>query len=360
MVIMFIHTAHEGFDPVSSFGTVPLYQGLFFRRWQERYGRKVIALVLDDGDGAVQVSIQCFEYVLPVVGSLWVAPLGPVGSFVSDDAERAFYKELRSLCVEASPKTVALRVQKEPEFSSVRMALAERSGGSFVQPSVEEVVSLEGDLEDIVGDFSKNTRRVIRRYEQGELEGVRFHVERSDFKQYFSVAYDLLQHLARAKRFGLHSRAYYEALFEELQAHPESGVLLLGYVDGEEHPVSFMLVVYTGSEAYHLSSATSAVGYDSDMPLLAHYVALKEAKERGMSRFNLGGIVSTSPGSNGDLSLFKKKFGGERIEYSPSMDVVISGWRYALFRFFRLRFMLLLRRSVMRFYKMVEVELQAE
>ena len=198
---------------------------------------------------------------LPVVGSLsWVAPLGPIGSFDSEGTEKAFYNELRSLCTEVSPKTIALRVQKKPEYSSVRTVLAERLGGSFVQPSAEEEVSLEPDLENIVSGFSKNVRRIVRRYEQGVYEDVRFHVERSDFKQHFAVVYDLLEQLAQAKKFSLHSRAYYETLFDELQAHLESGVLVLGYVDGEEKPVSCMLVLYTGSEAYHFCSATSVAG----------------------------------------------------------------------------------------------------
>ena len=357
---MFIHTAREGFDPMSFFEAVPLCQGLFFRRWQERYGRRFVTLVLDDGDGVAQVSVQCFEYVLPVIGSLWTAPLGPIGSFDSDDAERAFYEELRSLCTAISPRTIALRLQKKPEFSSVRMVVAERSGGSFMQPSVEEVVSLEEGVEDVVSNFSNSVRRILRRYEQGRCEDVRFHVERSDFKQHFVVVYGLLEELARTKKFSLHAQSYYEALFEELQAHPESGFLVLGYVAGEDSPVSFMLVVYAGSEAYHLFSATSAAGYDADLPVLAHYIAIKEAKEKGMSRFNLGGVATASSSSVGDLSLFKQKFGGERIEHQASMDIVASGWRYALFRFLRTRFMLVLRRLVMRFYKMVEVELQTE
>ena len=355
---MFIHTPHEKFDPVAYFDMVPLYQGVFFRHWQERYGRKVVSLVLDEGGDAVaRVSVQCFEYVLPVVGSLWVAPLGPLGSFDSDDAERAFYQELRSQCAAISPKTIALRVQKQPEFSSVRMVSAEQSGGSFMQPSVEEVISLEGSVEDVVSGFSRSVRKVVRRYEQGRYEDVRFHIERSDFKQHFSAVYDLLKQLARNKKLELHPRSYYEALFEELQARPENGALVLGYGAKEESPASFMLVLYTGSEAYHLFSATTAFGYASDMPVLAHYLALKEAKEKGVRRFNLGGVMSASSESIGDLSLFKKKFGGEQVEHSLSMDIVVSGWRYALFRFLRLRPLLVLRRAAVRFYRTIEVEL---
>ena len=172
--------------------------------------------------------------------------------------------------------------------------------------------------------------------------------------------YNLFEHLARTKKFGLHPRAYYEALFEELQEHPENGTLVLGYIDTEEKPISFVLVLHVGTEAYHLYSATSAKGYEHNVPTLALYTALKEGKEHGATRYNLGGTTSMSSQSIGDFSAFKKKFGGERIEHPLSMDIVVSGWRYAIFRFLRLRTILATRRLVMRLYKMIEVELNAE
>ncbi|MCY4577190.1 MAG: peptidoglycan bridge formation glycyltransferase FemA/FemB family protein [Candidatus Kaiserbacteria bacterium] len=358
--MMFIHKANAEFDPVAHFATVPLYQGLLFRRWQERYGRRVVALVGDDGAGSVRVFAQCVEYVLPVVGSLWVAALGPVGSFGSDSAEVAFYKELRSLCTEIAPKTIAVRVQKEPEYDRVRMARAERLGGSFVQPFVEEVVLLEEDMEEIVRGFSGNTRKVVRRYERGELEGVRFHTEKSDFSKHFDTVYALLEQLAHRKRFAMHPRAYYRALFEELDAHSGCGTLILGYVDGEEKPVSFLLVLYTGSEAYHLCSASSIVGYDHNMPTLVCYIALRDAKKCGAKYYNLGGIASVSSQSTGDLSTFKRKFGGECIAHPYSQDIVVSGWRYAVFRLMRLRLVASVRRLVVRFYVSVQSELDKE
>ena len=338
MRVMFIHKASEGFDPNDHFDEVSLYQGLFFRRWQERYGRRMVVLVADDGDGdgAVRAFVQCVEYVLPVVGSVWVAALGPLGSFDSDRSEEMFYRELRSLCVEVAPKTVAVRVQKEPEYDLVKMVRAERLGGSFVQPFLEEVVSLEERMEDIVSGFSGNTRRIVRRYERGEIEDIRFYTEKTDFKKHFDVVYELLEQLARRKKFGIHSREYYVALFDTLQAYPENGMLVLGYIDGEEKPVSFVLVLHTSTEAYHLHSASSAVGYDHNMPTLTHYIALRDGKKRGAKRYNLGGTMSASPQSAGDLSVFKKKFGGEQVEHPLSMDIVVSGWRYAVFRFLRL------------------------
>ena len=357
---MFIHKASEDFDPQKHFDAVPLYQGLLFRKWQERWGRQVVALVGDDGEGAVQVFAQCVEYVLPVVGSLWVAALGPLGSFDSGKTEAAFYRELRSLCTELAPKTAAVRVQKEPAYDLVRMARAERSGGSFVQPFVEEAVSLEADIEDIVSNFSGGTRRIVRRYEQGVFEGVRFHVEKTDFTKYFDSVYALFEQLAHRKKFGMYPRAYYEALFAELDARPENGTLVLGYIDGVEEPVSFVLVLHTNAEVYHLYSASSDVGYEHDLPALIQYIVLQDAKKCGARRYNLGGVVSTSSSGTRGLSTFKKKFGGERVEHPYPRDIIVSGWRYAVFRLMRLPGVSEVRRWLVRFYTSVQVELDRE
>ena len=356
---MFIHKASEEFDPSEHFDTVPLYQGALFRRWQERYGRNVVSLVADNGDNKVRAFAQCVEYILPKIGSIWVAALAPLGSFDSGSSEEVFYKELRSLCVEIEPKTIAVRIQRKPEHSHIRMTQAERVGGSFVQPYIEEAVPLEEDIEDIIRNFSGNTRRIVRRYERGEIEGVRFHIEKTDFKKHFNEVYALFKQLAQRKKFGMHEQKYYELLFEELNTHPKNGTLILGYVDGEEKPVSFVLVIHTKGEAYHLYSASSSTGYEHNTPTLAHYIAIRDSKKHDAKRYNLGGTASASPRSAGDLSTFKKKFGGKRIKHPQSVDIVVSRWRYTLFRFFRLKMISGIRRLIVRLYKTVKVELEA-
>ena len=356
--VMFIRKPNESFDPEKHFDTVPLYQGLFFRRWQERYGRAVVSLIADDTDNTTQAFVQCVEYTLPVIGSVWVAAQGPIGAFSTAAGEEAFYRELCALCTDITPKISHIRVQRDT--GSVRSVRAERCGGSFTQPFMEEVIALERDLEDIISDFAGNTRRKVRRYERGQCEDVRFHIEQSQFSKHLQAVHTLLAGLASSKKFNLHPYAYYEALFAELDARPACGVLVLGYLEGNENPVSFVLGLRTGPEVYHLYSATAAAGYEYDMPTIAHYITLKHAKEQGATTYNLGGTDSASSRSIGNLAAFKKKFGGKQITYPDSYDVVVSRRRYYLFRFLRLRWVLAVRRIIVRLYKKVEVELQAE
>ena len=350
---MFIRKVDGLFDPVEHFDTVPLYQGLFFRRWQEQVGRNVVTLVAEDSDKKVRVYVQCVEYVLPVVGSVWVAALGPLGSFDSAVSEEEFYKELRSLCSEVSPAVSHIRFQKMPIFNRTHVVCAERTNGIFIQPLVEQVFSLDRGFDDITDDFSVNTNRLVRRHEEGKCDGIRIHTERKYFKNHMETVYSLLEE-SRQKKSVLYSYRCYEALFEELDAKPEYGMLTLGYIEGQEKPVSFVLTVYIDSEAYHLFSGTSSAGYEYNLPTLVFYTVLKEVKEQGIKRYRVGDTGSVL---SEDLFILQEEFGGEKVECSVLCDNVISGWRYYLFRFLRLNPVLSTRRLLTRFYRAAEVDL---
>lgn len=359
-MVMFIHRVDEVFDPEKYFDTVPLHQGLFFRRWQERYGRNVVTLVADDSDGRVRVYAQCVEYVLPVVGSVWVVARGPLGSFDSDVSEEAFYKELCSLCTEVSPKTSHVRFQKKPSSERMRVKRAEIMDGCFMPLFTEQAVSLDRDFDDVAEHFSGNVARVVRRYTEGKCEDVQFHIEKTDFKSHLKGVYALLKESASIKKVVLHPYAYYEALFDELDANPEYGMLVLGYVGEHKELVAFVSALYIDSDAHHLFAGASSVGYENNMLALALYTALKEAKEQDIKRYNLGSFISCLSSGLGNSPVFSEGFGSEKVSYEASYDVVVSGWRYFLFRFLRLRLIIMVRRLLTRFYRAVEVELTSE
>ena len=360
VMTLFVHKTDESFKPDEHFTDIPFYQGLFFRRWQERYGREVISLVADDSKGKVYVYAQCVEYVLPAVGSVWVVARGPIGSFDSDSTEEAFYDELRSLCTEVSPKTSHVRFQKKPLSQKSRFARAELAKGVFTQPLVEHVISLAGEFQGIVDSFSVTAGRLVRRYTEESSEDIHFRTEDAGFKKHLDTIYTLLKESERSvllENFSLRPYAYYEALCDELDAGAGGGFLVLGYVAGHEDPVTFVLTVYGGSEAHHLFSGSSSVGYEHNVPTLAFYTALKHAHERGMKRYVVGDTDSVLPK---DLRILREEFGGEELVCRDLYDYIVSPLRYRLFRLLRLRLILLIRRFVMRLYMMIKAELTAE
>lgn len=355
---MYIHQVSDDFDPEQHFDEVPLHQGLFYRLWQQAAGYKTIGLAVSDTNGSVQVYVQCVAYPLPVTGSVWVADHGPIGTFTSPSVEAEFYQELKRLCMEES-RTSHLRLQRVPSNDLIRSVQAEQTSGSFTQPFSERVLSLEDSLEDIAAAFSSSVRREIRLNER-DGSTVNIVTEKVDFMTHFSEVYDLFTSTATHKKFSLHPRSYYESLFNELTKAPEYGALILGYVGSSERKlVSAILVVYTGSEAYHLFVGNLPEGFKHYMPTLTLYHALQEAKNQGLRRYNLG-AVETTMRSSGDIGAFKKKFGGTVITHNRQRDIVTSLWGYLLFRLLRLPIIMPIRRFLTRWYRYTIAEMQSE
>ena len=355
---MYVHQPAEDFDPEQCFDDVPLHQSIFYRTWKQTDGHRVIALADSDESGAVRAYVQCVEHTLPMVGSVWIADRGPLGTFDTPAIEAEFYRELRRLCAGEAPAS-HLRLQRVPPNDLIRSFPSEQVPGSFTQPIAERIISLDGDLEHITASFSASTRRQIRSYER-DKNGIRLQVERVDFMSRFSDVYDIFLRTSEEKKFSLHDRSHYEALFSELVKTPERGALILGYIDSvSKKPVSAVLVVYTGSEAYHLFVGNLPEGYDRDMPTITLYAALREAKEQGLRRYNLGGVAGGASSSLDALSIFKKKFGGDVVHYDRQRDIVISFWRYGLFRFLRLPVVIDIRRLLIRWYRSAVVEVRS-
>ncbi len=354
---MLIYAPPHTFDPEKHFRNVSLNQSLCFRNWKEACGHRTVSLVVSDPSGTPKVYIQCIAYRVPLTGTLWVAVRGPVGSFSDRNIEIAFYGELRRLCVEAEPRTSHIRVQYPP--SAQRTVPAEQTPGSFNQPSAEQIVQLDGDMDDIVNRFAKNTKRMVRNFERNR-QGIRFHIETTDFRTHLSAVHDLLMQAALLKGFSPHPYAYYETLFDTLTKNPEYGSLVLGYLPDDKKPVSAVLTMYTGTEAYQLISGNDVRGYNAGMPTFAMYLAIREAKKQGLRRYNLG-VVSSGSYAQRSLksqSLFKEKFGGAVVDHGHPRDIVVSMWRYWLFRFMRLYPVTVARRVAARSYRAVMVELR--
>ena len=291
---MFVYSPPDTFNPEKHFKSVPFYQGVFFKRWQEANGRDVISLAVDVEGGETIAYIQCVEYVFPIVGSVWVAAQGPLGTFESIHMEEVFYTELKRVCAAASTSSSHVRIQRTPSAHHIHTISAEKYSGDIMQPFSEQSIVLDEPLDDIIVRFSNPTRDIVKRYEH-DKDLVQFVVERINFTQYLVDVYDLLVASNEAGECTLQSFKYYETLFSELQVNPEYGMLALCYIRGKKKLVSATLVLYSGGEAFHLFSCNSKESYSYDVPTLSLYTAIKESKEQRLERFNLGDIASSTP-----------------------------------------------------------------
>ena len=90
-------------------------------------------------------------------------------------------------------------------------------------------------------------------------------------------------------------------------------------------------MIFYGNEAsYHYGVSTELGTKLSGAPLL-HMQAMKDARDRGIKRYNFWGIVAENDTDHRfyGVSVFKRGFGVEELQYTPAYDLVIDSKKYA-------------------------------
>ncbi len=84
------------------------------------------------------------------------------------------------------------------------------------------------------------------------------------------------------------SEERYRLLCDALAADDDSGLAVLGHLDGE--PVSAMLIATHGRRAYYLLGGTNARGLEANAASRVFWEATRTLRERGIEFLNLGGV----------------------------------------------------------------------
>ena len=98
-------------------------------------------------------------------------------------------------------------------------------------------------------------------------------------------------------------------------------------------------IIFYGQEAvYHYSGSSDKLRHIPASSLL-QWRAILEAKRRGLARYNFWGIAKSDNLKHrfAGVSLFKKGFGGERLDYLRTHDLPVSPVYYLTYLFETLR-----------------------
>jgi len=110
----------------------------------------------------------------------------------------------------------------------------------------------------------------------------------------------------------------------------DAAVLYEAY-DGDELLAQAFIIFYGEEAAYHYGTGTEA-GRGKPGAYAIQWAAIREAQRRDIKRYNFWGV--TKPEQTGHrfygVSIFKRGFGGEEVEYLHAQDLVLKPARYLL------------------------------
>jgi len=290
-------------------------------KWSEfhqKLGKKTFAVGLFDDDLQLGAALSVKEEAKR--GKYLTVAGGPLLDWQNAEHLQVMFDALRELAKQEGCQFIRIRPQ---EIDSLELRQTVKQFGLQESPMhLTADLTLQLDLtkseEEILADMRKNTRYEVRRVEKVGVE-----VRQSEDPAEIQVFYD--QQLEVAKRHNFVPFSY-QFLHEQFTTFAQDGQARLfhSYHEGKLLATAFILF-YHQEAVYHYGVSTA----DNDrLPgsYACQWEAIKWAKAQGGLRYNFWGIAPQDQTTHrfAGVSVFKRGFGGQEVQYLPAHDLPIS------------------------------------
>lgn len=253
-------------------------------------------------------------------------PGGPIIDWEDNELIATFVNEIKRTAGERKCAFARVRPQLEAnEFSKkIFSDYGFRNAPIHLHAELTSQLDITKSEEEILAGMRKTTRYEIKKAASMGVE-----VKVSTDPQLIKRFYDI--QLQTAGRQGFVPFTY-KFIHEEFKIFTEAQKALLYSAELEGKLLAQAVIIFYGKEAVYHYGASTDDGRKYPGAYLVQWEAIKEAKRRGMARYNFWGV---SPPENKNhrfygISIFKRGFGGKDFEYLHAQDLIISYPRYAL------------------------------
>lgn len=249
---------------------------------------------------------------------------GPIIDWSNKPAVKALFDDIHEQAKASGCVYVRIRPQRElSDESLTNLAdLGLKKAPMYLSVEHAGILDLNDDEETILKGMRQRLRRALRKAEKNDIS-VETSTDPADIHEFYQIQ---LQTAGR-HQFIAFSEDFLAKQFAAFAA-TGNAVLYTARLGGEILAQNFM--IFYGNEAsYHYGVSTELGTKLSGAPLL-HMQAMRDARERGIRRYNFWGIVDEDETSHRfyGVSVFKRGFGVQDLRYTPAHDLVINKLAY--------------------------------
>lgn len=221
--------------------------------------------------------------------------------------------------------------ERDDNFEQINGWLAGmKKAHSVHQPEHSLVVDITGSEDEILKQMKQkgryNTRLAKKKGVQVTTGKTADNVERF---------FELVLTTTKRNHFSGHGKNYYKNMLEKLGEQSE---IFLAEYEGEI--IAGIIVTFFGDEAIYYYGASGNKHRNLMAPYLLQWEAILEAKKRGCKKYDFFGIAPRGVKNHSwkKITGFKKKFGGEEVDYFDAREMVVQPfWYWAMILMKKLR-----------------------
>lgn len=259
---------------------------------------------------------------------------GPILDWDSKQAEEIFKVFIQFVNQLAqTEQCVFVRIRPQAlDSASIRQLFQQNN----LQPSPMHLTAdltlqldIDQDEEELLMQMRKNTRYYIRR---GKRDGIYTKIIQDP--GFMKTFHEYQLYLADKHNFVPFSYDFFRHQFETFLADDQAA-FVNSYIK-DKLLASAFVIFYNQEAVYHYGASTPE---NEDWPgsYVGQWGAILEAKKRGCKRYNFWGVAPEDQPEHrfAGVSLFKRGFGGEEIQYLPAHDLPVE-FQYKLTKGFEL------------------------
>ena len=291
--------------------------------FHEARGKKVVRRIALNGND---------EIVAAYVGQVETAKRGTylaiAGGPIMDWNRRAIREAIFEDIEKQGKKYHCVFVRIRPQITDTNKnreifeMLGMKPAPMYLSVEFAGILNLGKSEEEILAGAAQGLRRKIRKADKAGIT-VETSTDPKDIKKFYEIE---LETAARHK-FVEFSEDFLQKQFEAFAKYDQVK-LYTAKLDGEILAQNFM--IFYGNEAsYHYGVSTELGTKYSGAPLL-HMQAMRDARERGISRYNFWGITGVDETKHRfyGVSQFKRSFGVEELKYLHAHDMILKPAKY--------------------------------
>lgn len=309
---------------VTSHPEANFLQSWDFYEFYKSRGNQIVRRLARDEDGNIVGS-----YAGVIENAKRGRYLAIAGGPTLDWEDRALVDALfADMCTQGKQhKCAFVRVRPQLELSESGMNLMSELGlrraPMYLSVEFAGILDLNKSEDEILKGMRQRLRRALRKAEKNDIQ-VETSTDPADIHEFYQIE---LQTAGR-HRFIAFSEDFLTKQFAAFAKHGEA-VLYTAKLGDEILAQNFM--IFYGNEASYHYGVSSELGTKYSGAPLLHMAAMRDARERGIKRYNFWGIVDETDIHHRfyGVSCFKRGFGVDEYKYIPAHDLILSKPRYA-------------------------------
>jgi lipid II:glycine glycyltransferase (peptidoglycan interpeptide bridge formation enzyme) len=259
-------------------------------------------------------------------GRYLTVPGGPIINWGNKDLIKIFGQQIKIIAKENNCVFVRVRPQLKSDEISKKIF---KDLGFIIAPmhlhaELTSQLDITRSEEEQMSQMRKTTRYEVKKAIKENIK-----ITTSTDEKEIEKFYDIQIETAKRQKFVPFS---YNFLHEQFKIFTQNGNALLYKAEYENKLLAQAFVIFYGKEAVYHYGASTDEGRHYPGAYLIQWEAIKEAKKRGMKRYNFWGVAPEENKNHrfSGLSLFKRGFGGEDFEYLHAQDLIINYPRYLI------------------------------